>query len=115
MKYAKAISPDRRNATGRVNSPKRRSGPPIDSIMPAMPGSDVIGAVPPPGMIAAGNAISLAVPTCVNRKAATILRMLSRYGARVPQRADARVGTDLGVVQRVVPVGEGAARGMGGE
>src|SRR5437763_4712309 len=87
MKYAKAISPDRRNATGRVNNPKKRSGPPIDSMMPAMPGSDVMGAVPPPGMMAAGNAISLAVPTCVNRNAATILRMLSRYGARDCQRA----------------------------
>jgi len=48
-----------------------------------MPGSDAIGAVPPPGMMAAGNANSLAVPNCTKRNAATIRRTLSRYGAHV--------------------------------
>src|SRR2546422_10694704 len=38
---------------------------------------------PPPGMMAAGNANSLAVPNCMKRKAATIRRTLSKYGARV--------------------------------
>jgi hypothetical protein len=35
-------------------------------------------AVPPPGMIAAGSANTLAVPTCMKRKTATILSVLSR-------------------------------------
>src|SRR5437879_2893770 len=70
-------------ATGRVNSPSRRNRPPNVSRIPAMPGSDAIAAVPPPGMIAAGNANSLAVPNCMKRNAATIRRTLSRYGARV--------------------------------
>src|SRR6266496_3804924 len=78
-----AISPARTKATGRVNSPTRRKRPPKTSSVPAMPGSDVIGAVPPPGMMAAGNANSLAVPNCMNRNAATIRRTLSKYGARV--------------------------------
>jgi len=38
-------------------------------------------------MIAAGNAINLAVPNCTNRKAATILRTLRRYGAHVDHLA----------------------------
>src|SRR5437667_401598 len=83
MKYAKAISPDRRNATGRVNSPTRRSTPPNVSRTPAMPSSDAMGAVPPPGKMAAGNPTSFAVPTCMKRKAATIRRMLRRYGAQL--------------------------------
>src|SRR5213082_2350672 len=70
-------------ATGRVNNPTRRNRPPNVSRMLAMPASDMIGAVPPPGMMAAGNANSLAVPNCMNRNAATIRRTLSRYGARV--------------------------------
>src|ERR1051325_9975575 len=74
-------------ATGRVNSPPRRNRPPNVSRIPAMPASVVIGAVPPPGMMAAGNANTLAVPTCMNRKAATILRMLRRYGAQVDHLA----------------------------
>jgi hypothetical protein len=74
-------------ATGRVNSPTRRREPPNVSRTPAMPSSDAMGAVPPPGKMAAGNPISLAVPTCMNRKAATILRMLRRYGAQVDHLA----------------------------
>ena len=35
VKYATAISPHRMNATGRVNSPRIISGPPMISIMPA--------------------------------------------------------------------------------
>src|SRR5881396_4118775 len=76
-KYATAISPATMKATGRGNRP------PNVSRIPAMPGSDAIGAVPPPGMMAAGNANSLAVPNCMKRKAATIRRTLSRYGAHV--------------------------------
>src|SRR2546421_9275997 len=83
MKYANAISPASRNATGRVKSPIRRKKPPKVSRMEATPASDAMGAVPPPGMMAAGNASSLAVPNCMKRKAATIRRTLSRYGARV--------------------------------
>src|SRR5882672_5905001 len=78
-----AISPARMKATGRVNSPTRRNRPPNASSIPAMPGSDAIGAVPPPGMMAAGNASSLAVPNCMKRNAATIRSRLSRYGAQV--------------------------------
>src|SRR2546426_295690 len=82
-KYATAISPATTKATGRVNSPSSRNRPPNVSRIPAMPGSDAIGAVPPPGMIAAGNASSLAVPNCMKRNAATIRSTLSRYGAHV--------------------------------
>src|SRR5213080_5320667 len=82
-KYATAISPERMKATGRVNNPTRRNRPPNVSRMLAMPASDMIGAVPPPGMIAAGNANSLAVPNCMKRNAATIRSTLSKYGARV--------------------------------
>src|SRR2546427_5121137 len=82
-KYATAISPATMKATGRVNSPCSRNRPPNVSRSPAMPGSDMIGAVPPPGMMAAGNANSLAVPNCMKRNAATIRRTLSRYGAHV--------------------------------
>src|SRR2546422_716324 len=41
------------------------------------------GLLPPLGMMAAGNANSLAVPNCMKRNAATIRRTLSRYGAHV--------------------------------
>src|SRR5205085_10482595 len=58
MKYATAISPDRRNATGRVKRPIKIRNPPATSRTPAMPIKDPIGAVPPPGRIAAGNANS---------------------------------------------------------
>src|SRR5437867_7485483 len=93
-------------ATGRVNSPTRRNRPPNASSIPAMPGSDVIGAVPPPGMMAAGNANSLAVPNCMKRKAATIRRTLSRYGARVGHFA-AMLGAVMIRVSLSVFLGEG--------
>src|SRR5438874_8896958 len=67
MKYANAISPDRMNATGRVNRPSKKSVPPTTSITPANHTSDPSGAVPPPGRIAAGNANNLAEPTWMNR------------------------------------------------
>jgi hypothetical protein len=54
--------------------------------MPATPRSEATGAVPPPGKTAAGNPNSFAVPTCMNRKAAMILRMDSRYGDHDRQR-----------------------------
>src|SRR5438477_347183 len=95
-KYAIAISPARMKATGRVNSPSRRNTPPNVSRIPAMPGSDAIAAVPPPGMIAAGNANSLAVPNCMKRNAATIRRTLSRYGARVADQGE-EVGNQAGL------------------
>src|SRR6266480_3217010 len=82
-KYAMAISPARMKATGRVNSPTRRNRPPNVSRMLAMPASDMIGAVPPPGMMAAGNANSLAVPNCMKRKAATMRSTLSRRGVQL--------------------------------
>src|SRR5205814_7610511 len=71
------------NATGRVKRPRRRHAPPNVSSTLAIPASDASGAVPPPGMMAAGNANSLAVPNCMKRNAATIRRTLSRYGAHV--------------------------------
>src|SRR6266566_7845342 len=70
-------------ATGRVNSPTRRNRPPNVSRMLAMPASDLIGSVPPPGMMAAGNANSLAVPNCMKRKAATMRSTLSRRGVQL--------------------------------
>src|SRR5881296_3199482 len=81
MKYANAISPERMNATGRVNRPRRMSVPPTTSMTPANHGSDPTGAVPPPGMIAAGKANHFAEPTWKYRKATTILRTLSSCGA----------------------------------
>src|SRR6266545_210743 len=83
MKYATAISPATMKATGRVKRPSRSSAPPTASRSPAMPASEPIGAVPPPGMIAAGNAINLAVPNCMKRKAAMIRRALSSCGAQL--------------------------------
>lgn len=46
-------------------------------------GKDPSGAVPPSGIIAAGKANSFVLPTCMKRKAATILRTLSNCGARL--------------------------------
>src|SRR5438034_11494403 len=43
MKYATAMSPARRNATGRVNKPSTISTPPTSSIMPLMPERDYGG------------------------------------------------------------------------
>jgi hypothetical protein len=59
MKYANAISPERRNATGRVKRPTRSRAPPSVSRTPATPGNDRSDAVPPPGRTAAGNAKKL--------------------------------------------------------
>src|SRR2546429_47283 len=100
MKYANAISPASRNATGRVKSPIRRKKPPKVSRMEATPASDATGAVPPPGMIAAGNASSLAVPNCMKRKAATIRSTLKSCGARVDQ-----LRTRFDAVMVLPPVG----------
>ena len=76
-----AISPERMNATGRVNSPKKKNVPPITSMTPANQTNEPTGAVPPPGRIAAGNANHLAEPTWTNRNAITILSTLSSCGA----------------------------------
>src|SRR5213596_1434174 len=67
-KYAMAISPATMKATGWVNSPSSRNKPPNVSMIPAIPASDAIGAVP---------------PNCMKRNAATIRSTLSKYGARV--------------------------------
>src|SRR6059058_6046643 len=99
-KYAMAISPARMKATGRVNSPTRSNRPPNVSRVPAMPGSDMIGAVPPPGMMAAGNAKILAVPNCMKRKAATIRSTLKSCGARLGQ-----LRTRFDAVMALPPVG----------
>src|SRR6266516_5752366 len=80
MKYAYAISPENIDTHGRVNRPRKKSVPPTTSMTPANHTSDPTGAVPPPGMIAAGKANHLAEPTCEYRKATTILRMLSSCG-----------------------------------
>src|SRR5262249_31941529 len=40
MKYATAMSPERMNATGRVNSPSTISNPPTSSMTPLKPESD---------------------------------------------------------------------------
>src|SRR5713101_612828 len=82
-KYAMAISPATMKATGRVKRPSSSRRPPNVSRMLARPTSETTGAVPPPGMMAAGNANSLAIPNCMKRKAVTIRRTLSRYGAQV--------------------------------
>src|SRR6266571_8444133 len=74
-----------RKATGRVNSPTRRSRPPNASSVPARPSSDAKGTVPPPGMMAPGNANSLAVPNGMNVKAAKIRSTLRSCAARVGQ------------------------------
>src|SRR2546423_13878026 len=105
-KYATAISPARMKATGRLNSPTRSNRPPNVSRVPAIPGSDMIGAVPPPGMMAAGNAKILAVPNCMNRKAATIRSTLKSCGARVDQ-----LRTKLDTVM-VIPLVGGDALGQ---
>src|ERR1700694_1902744 len=89
MKYATAIAPESRKATGRVYRPSKRRAPPNASRTPAKPGSDARDAVPPPGMTAAGKANSFAVPNWMKRKAATIRSVLSRYGAHVDHRAAA--------------------------
>src|SRR5256714_10856737 len=118
-KYATAISPARMKATGRVNSPTRSNSPPNVSRVPAIPGSDMIGAVTPPGMMAAGNAKILAVPNCMKRKAVTIRSTLKSCGARVGQlrtRFDAvmalpLVGSDpLGQPRVAEPLGTSRER-----
>src|SRR2546421_5133433 len=93
-------------ATGRVNSPTRSNRPPNVSRVPAIPASDMIGAVPPPGMMAAGNAKILAVPNCMKRKAATIRSTLKSCGARVDQ-----LRTKLDTVM-VIPLVGGDALGQ---
>jgi hypothetical protein len=66
----------------RVNSPSSRNNPPNVSRKPAIHACEPKGAVPPPGMMGAGNPNNLAVPNCMKRKAATIRSTLSRYGAQ---------------------------------
>src|SRR5256885_10642825 len=106
-------------ATGRVNRPTRRNRPPNVSRVPAIPASDMIGGVPPPGMMAAGNARILAGPNCMKRKAATIRSTLKTCGARVGQlrtRFDAVMviplvgGDPLGQPRVAEPLGTGRER-----
>ena len=73
--------------TGRVNNPRSRSNPPMVSMTLAGKGNDRAGAVPPLGMIGPGKANHLAVPNWTNKKAATIRRILRKYGAHERQRA----------------------------
>src|SRR6478609_2314873 len=84
-KYATAISPARMNATGRVNSPMRMSGPPNVSSTPANHGSEnvVMGGAPAGS---GGKLNSFIVPEVMNMPAATMrntasIRSLSDCGA----------------------------------
>ena len=70
-----------------MNKPTSRSTPPTNSRAPAKPGSELSGAVLPPGMTAAGNASSFAEPNCAKRNAATMRKVLRKYGAHDFQRA----------------------------
>src|ERR1700750_1702199 len=80
-RYATAISPASRKATGRVKKPSRSKAPPKVSSMPANQISDSIGGGPPPCGIPAGKPKSFMVPASVKMMAATMRRLLLIYGA----------------------------------
>src|SRR5437870_6901704 len=86
-KYATAISPATMKATGRVNSPSSRNRPPNVSRVPAMPGSDAIGAVPPPGMMAAGNARSEEHTSELQSRGHLVCRLLLEKKKHRPRQA----------------------------
>src|SRR5215207_9925729 len=77
IQYATAISPASRKATGRVNRPSRRSGPPTSSSRPAIQDMVVIEA----GLGWGGKPSSFWVPCRRKIRAATMRRMLSTRGA----------------------------------
>src|SRR5437773_10962361 len=80
-KEATAISPDRRNATGRVNRPRSSKVPPNVPRIAASQNSDRNGAVAPLGGMPAGKAKSFIVPASTNMIAARIRRTLCKCGA----------------------------------
>src|SRR5438132_4878268 len=81
-KYATAISPDSRKATGRVNRPTRSKGPPTVSRTPAIQASDHNGAVAPLGGMPIGKAKSFIEPARRKMNARKILSTLRRRGAQ---------------------------------
>ena len=80
MKYAAAISPESTKATGRVNRPSSNSAPPTNSRMPAKPNRDINGTWPMPSI--AGTPNNFSVPCWMKRKATTMRRMPSTFGAQ---------------------------------
>src|SRR5690242_11829689 len=82
-KYATAISPDRRNAIGRVKSPNRRNAPPTTSRTPAIQNSEKIAAVAPFGGMPIGNANSFIPPAWRKMNAVKMRRTLSNRGAQL--------------------------------
>ena len=74
MKYAKAISPDRMNAAGRVSNPSSSNPPATISMMAAAPNNDCIGTGPVGKPTGSPN--NFCVPWATKRKPATIRRTL---------------------------------------
>src|SRR5262249_21754184 len=80
MKYATAMSPARMNATGRVNKPSTINTPPISSIMPLMPESEM-GATPVEGDT--GRLKYFDVPCSRNSRPTMMRKILSTRGDHV--------------------------------
>src|SRR6516162_8765133 len=83
MKYAKAMSPARMNATGRVNNPSTMSTPPTSSIMPLMPESDM-GATPVEGET--GKLKYFDIPCSRNSRPTMMRKTLSTRGDHVARK-----------------------------
>ena len=78
MKYATAISPQRRNATGRVKSPSRNNSPPTHSIHAPI---NIKPCSPPScGAAAGGKLKSFCVPCSMNSSPMTMRRILRTTG-----------------------------------
>ena len=78
VQYAIAISPDRRKAASRVNSPRMRNGLQTISMTAAYQSSDMVGGRPPCG--GPGNPNSFCVACSRKINPATMRRMLSIVG-----------------------------------
>jgi hypothetical protein len=83
MKYAKAMSPARMNATGRVNKPSTISTPPTSSIIPLMP-ERYMGATPVEGET--GKLKYFDVPCSRNSKPTMMRKILSTRGDHVARK-----------------------------
>src|SRR5437879_199673 len=97
-KYATAISPDSRKATGRVKRPSSKKAPPTVSRTPAIQNSDSGVAVAPVGGIPIGKANSFMVPAWKKMKAVMMRSVLSSRGAQLDHFA-----TTFGAVMGAFP------------
>ena len=80
MKYAKAICPDRRKATGRVKSPSNSRPPPNASRIPDAPRRVMSSKGTTGAPATSGKPSNFCVPWMMYKKATMMRRMLNRRG-----------------------------------